>query len=217
MKRQSKESISLPTIASLLVSVKNSVIDCQAKLYPFAKAFLGICLSGNSGPLLLIAAACLVIEGCSTALITAGVLDRPAQERMFSAVDRVELEAFARKPIVSRTSADGKVVDLHSYVDGEAGVVGKSGRRPMSGERTARAIVTLMSASVFEIALVPAALFERSEATRQFYVVYTPDNRIRAICYTQYPVNLPDHEESLCDSEPPPEVTKRTIKSEVAE
>lgn len=217
MKRQSKESISLPTITSLLVSVKNSVIDYQAKLFPFAKAFLGICLSGNSGRLLLIATSCLVIEGCSTALITAGVLDRPAQERMFSAVDRVELEALAKKPIASRTSADGKVVDLYSYVDGEAGVVGKSGRRPMSGERTARAIVTLVSAGVFEIALVPAALFERSEATRQFYVVYTPNNRILAICYPGYAVNVPDREQSLCDSEPAPVVTKRTIKSEVAE
>jgi hypothetical protein len=217
MKRQSKESISLPTIASLLVSVKNSVIDYQAKLFPFAKAFLGICLSGNSGRLLLIATACLVIEGCSTALITAGVLDKPAQERMFSAVDRVELEALAKKPIASRMSADGKVVDLYSYVDGEAGVVGKSGRRPMSGERVGRAIGTLVSAGLFEVALVPAALFERSEATRQFYVVYAPDNRILAICYPKYPVNLPDREESLCDSEPATEVTKRTIKNKVAE
>jgi hypothetical protein len=217
MKRQSKEPISLPTIASLLVSVKNSVIDYQAKLFPFAKAFFGIYLSGNSRRLLLIATACLVIEGCSTALITAGVLDKPAQERMFSAVDRVELEALAKKPIASQMSADGKIVDLYSYVDGEAGVVGKSGRRPMSGERVGRAIGTLVSAGLFEVALVPAALFERSEATRQFYVVYAPDNRILAICYPGYAGNVLDREESLCDSEPAPEVTKRTIKNKVAE
>jgi len=158
--------------------------------------------------LLLIAAAYLAIGGCSTAIMTVGVLDRPEQEGMFSAVDRVGLEAFAGKPIASRTNTDGKVVDLYSYVDGEAGVVGKSGRRPMSGERTARAILTLVSAGVFEIALVPAALHERSEATREFYVVYTPDNSILAICYPRYVINVPNREESLCDSEPATVVIK---------
>ena len=158
--------------------------------------------------LLLIATACLAIGGCSTALITAGVLDRPAQEGMFSAVDRVGLEALAGKPIASRTNTDGKVVDLYSYVDGEAGVVGKSGRRPMSGERTTRAILTLVSAGVFEIALVPAALYERSEATREFYVVYTHDNRILAICPPGDAVNVAGREQSLCDSESAPVVLK---------
>jgi hypothetical protein len=46
MNKQAKESIILPTIASLLLSVKNTVIEYQAKLFPFVKAFLGICLSG---------------------------------------------------------------------------------------------------------------------------------------------------------------------------
>jgi hypothetical protein len=234
MNRQMMEpmKIMFPTVASLLRSVKNMVIKYQTKLFPFAKAFFGLrlsdlplvsCVSGgsgqkragniwdatiNSGRLLLIATACLAIGGCSTALITAGVLDRPAQERMFSAMDRAGLEVLAGKPIVSRTNADSKVVDLYSYVDGEAGVVGKSGRRPMSGERTARAIGTLVSAGVFEVALVPAALHERSKATRKFYVVYTPDNHILAICYPKYPVNVADLEESLRDSEPTPVVTK---------
>ena len=73
--------------------------------------------------LLLIAAAYLTIGGCSTAIMTVGVLDRPEQEGMFSAVDRVGLEAFAGKPIASRTNTDGKVVDLYSFVDGEAKVI----------------------------------------------------------------------------------------------
>jgi hypothetical protein len=221
-----------PTVASLLRSVKNMVIKYQAKLFPFVKAFFGLrlsglplvsCVSGGSGQkragniwdaiiysggLLLIVTASLATGGCSTALITAGVLDGPAQERMFSAMDRAELEVLSGKPIVSRTNADGKVVDLYSYIDGEAGVVGKSGRRPMGGERTARAIVTLLSAGMFEVALVPAALHERSEATREFYVVYTPDNSILTICYPRYVINVPNREESLCDSEPATVVIK---------
>ena len=48
MNRQAKEltKAMLSTIASLLLSVKNTVIEYQAKLFPFAKAFLGLCLSG---------------------------------------------------------------------------------------------------------------------------------------------------------------------------
>jgi hypothetical protein len=48
MNRQAKEltKAMLSTIASLLLSVKNAAIDYQAKLFPFAKAFLGLCLSG---------------------------------------------------------------------------------------------------------------------------------------------------------------------------
>ena len=48
MNRQAKEltKAMLSTIASLLLSVKNAVIEYQAKLFPFAKAFLGLCLSG---------------------------------------------------------------------------------------------------------------------------------------------------------------------------
>ena len=78
----------------------------------------------------------------------------------------------------------------------------------MSGERTARAILTLVSAGVFEIALVPAALYERSEATREFYVVYTPDNHILAICPLGDAVNVEGREQSLCDSESAPVVLK---------
>lgn len=200
----------LSTIASLLLSVKNTVIEYQTKLFPFARVFLGFCLSGSSGRLLLIATACLATEGCSTALITTGVLDRPAQERMFSAVDRSGLEALAKKPIASRTTVDGKIVDLYSYVDGEAGVIG-SKHRTMSGERIGRAIGTLVSGGIFEIPMVPTALLERSNATRKFYVVYAPDNCILAICYFRgYPVNrkytvnpdsdiIPGREDSLCD------------------
>jgi hypothetical protein len=201
----------LSTIASLLLSVKNTVIEYQTKLFPFARAFFGFCLSGNSGRLLLIAAACLAIGGCSTALITVGVLDRPEQEGMFSAVNRHGLEALAGKPIASRTNVDGKVVDLYSFVDGEAG------RRPMRGNRAGFAFATLMTAGFFEPLMVPSALYERSLRTRTFYVVYAPDNRILAICYPGYLVILPDREESLCDSEPAPEVTKTTIKNKVAE
>jgi hypothetical protein len=48
MNTQAKESkkIVIPAIAVLLLSVKNTVIHYQAKLFPFAKAFLGLCLSG---------------------------------------------------------------------------------------------------------------------------------------------------------------------------
>jgi hypothetical protein len=217
MNRQAKEltKAMLSTIASLLLSVKNTVIEYQTKLFPLAKAFLGLCLSGNSGRLLLIATACLATGGCSTALITTGVLDRPAQERMFSAVDRAGLEALAKKPIASKTTADGKNVDLYSYVDGEAGVIGRRGR-PMHGERVGRAVMTVLTSGYFEVLMVPVALLERSEATRKFYVVYAPDNRILAVCYPNYPVDVPGREDSLCNSEPAPEATKRTITSEVA-
>lgn len=193
----------LSTIASLLLSEKNTVIDYQAKLFPSARAFLGICLSRNSGRLLLIVTACLAIEGCSTALITTGVLDRSAQERMFSAVDRAGLEALAKKPIASSTNADGNIVDVYSYVDGEAGVIGRRGR-PMSGERVGRAFMTVMTSGFFEVLMVPVALHERSEATRQFYVVYAPNNLILAICWPSYPVDVPGRELSLCNSEPKP-------------
>ena len=213
MNRQAKGSRKtiIPAIAALLLSVKNTVIEYQTKLFPFARVFLGFCLSGNSGRLLLIAAACLAIGGCSTALITVGVLDKPEQEQMFSAMDRAGLEALAKKPIASRTSVDGKTVDLYSYLDGEAG------RRPMHGERAGLAFATLMTAGFFEPLMVPLALHQRSLRTRTFYVVYAPDNRILAICYPGYAGNLLDREESLCDSEPAPEVTKRTIKNKVAE
>jgi hypothetical protein len=48
MNRQAKEltKAMLSTIASLVLSVKNIVIEYQTKLFPFAKAFLGLCLSG---------------------------------------------------------------------------------------------------------------------------------------------------------------------------
>jgi hypothetical protein len=195
--------ITIPAVATPLLLMKNTVIDYQAKLIPFAKAFLRLCLSGNTGRLLLIVTACLAIEGCSTALITTGVLDRPAQERMFSAVDRAGLEALAKKPIASRTNADGNIVDVYSYVDGEAGVIGRRGR-PMSGERVGRAFATALTVGYFEVLMVPVALHERSEATRQFYVVYAPDNLILAICWPSYPVDVPGRELSLCNSEPKP-------------
>jgi len=197
----------LSTIASLLLSVKNTVIEYQTKLFPFARVFLGFCLSGNSGRLLLIAAACLAIGGCSTALITVGVLDKPEQEQMFSAMDRAGLEALAKKPIASRTSVDGKTVDLYSYLDGEAGVIGKR-RAPMHGARLGMAFSTLMLAGYGEVIAVPAALIARSRATREFYVVYAHDNRILAICYPQFAVNISDREQSLCDSEPTPVISK---------
>jgi len=61
MNRQAKEltKTMLSAVASLLLSVKNSAIDYQVKLFPFARAFLGLCLtglllvscaSGGSGP-----------------------------------------------------------------------------------------------------------------------------------------------------------------------
>jgi hypothetical protein len=48
MNRQTKESrkFMISAVAALLLSVKNTVIDYQAKLFPFAKGFLGLCLSG---------------------------------------------------------------------------------------------------------------------------------------------------------------------------
>ena len=47
MNRQAKESkkIMIAAVAALVLSVKNTVIDYQAKLFPFAKAFLGLCLT----------------------------------------------------------------------------------------------------------------------------------------------------------------------------
>ena len=82
MNEQAKESITLPTIISFLVSVKNTVIGHQVKLLPFGKAFLGLHPPGNLGLLLLVATVCLTTGGCSTALITVGVLDKPEQEQM---------------------------------------------------------------------------------------------------------------------------------------
>lgn len=207
MNEQAKESITLPTIISFLVSVKNTVIGHQVKLLPFGKAFLGLHPPGNLGLLLLVATVCLTTGGCSTALITVGVLDKPEQEQMFSAMDRAGLEALAKKPIASRTSVDGKTVDLYSYLDGEAGVIGKR-RAPMHGARLGMAFSTLMLAGYGEVIAVPAALIARSRATREFYVVYAPDNRILAICYPQFAVNISDREQSLCDNEPAPLISK---------
>lgn len=158
--------------------------------------------------LILIAVACIVMGGCSTALITFGVLDRTEQDQMFSATDRTGLETFAGTPVASRINPDGTVVDLYNYIDGEAGVVGKSGRRPMHGERAYRTIATLMTAGFFEPFLILAALSERSEATRTFYVVYAPDNSILAICHPAHTVNVSDREKSLCDRESAPVVEK---------
>jgi len=158
--------------------------------------------------LIVIAAVCIVMEGCSTALITFGVLDRTEQDQMFSATDRTGLETFAGTPVASRTNPDGTVVNLYRYIDGEAGVVGRKGRRPMHGERGYRAIATVASAGFFEPFLLLAALTERSEATRTFYVVYAPDNRILAICHPADTVNVPECEPSLCDCESAPEAEK---------
>jgi len=140
-----------------------------------------------------------ILSGCSTILITSGVLDYPDQKRMFMANTRTELEAVAGSPIASRITPDGNNVDLYEYVDGEAGVIGSEGR-PMSGERWGRAGVTVLTVGLFEIIMVPVAIFERSEATREIYVIYSPDDNILAICPKKY-----THEQdTLCDSEYPP-------------
>jgi hypothetical protein len=48
MNKQAKESkkITIPAVAALLLSVKNTFIEHQARLFPFARAFFGFCLAG---------------------------------------------------------------------------------------------------------------------------------------------------------------------------
>ena len=48
MEAQTRESkkITIPAVAALLLSVENTFIEHQARLFPFARAFLGLCLSG---------------------------------------------------------------------------------------------------------------------------------------------------------------------------
>ncbi|MDD1776381.1 MAG: hypothetical protein LUP94_03400, partial [Candidatus Methanomethylicus sp.] len=48
MKGRSKDpnTIMIPTKVSLLILVKNIIANYQSKLFPFARAFLGLCLSG---------------------------------------------------------------------------------------------------------------------------------------------------------------------------
>jgi len=48
MNRQAKELTKdmVSIIALLVLSVKNTVINYQAKLFPFARVFFGFCLSG---------------------------------------------------------------------------------------------------------------------------------------------------------------------------
>lgn len=198
------EGISISAAATPLLFKRNRFVAYQAKPFPIATAFRRLCLSGNTGRLLLIFNACLAIQGCSTALITAGVLDRPAQERMFSAVDRAGLEVLAKKPIPSMKDADGRIVDVYSYIDGEAKVFGKSHPNSMRRERLFKALATALTGGYLEVFMVPTALYERSRATRQFYVVYTPDNLILAICWPNCLVDVPGHDPSLCYGEPKP-------------
>ena len=144
----------------------------------------------------------LSITGCSTYLITHGVLDSAEQRAMRLAETRSEFETIVGEPIGTRKTAEGCQVNLYRYVDGEANVIGQSGR-PMSGERTGRAGVTALTVGVFEPLMVPVALHERAEATREIYVLYSRDGRILAICPPSRA--HPHQSDDRCNSVPRPE------------
>lgn len=148
----------------------------------------------------------LALSGCSTFLISHGVLDAPEKKAMRVAKTRAEFEAIVGKPIGSRETAAGLRVELYRYVDGEAAVVGLGGR-PMSGERTGRAFVTGLTMGIFEPLMVPTAMNERRKATREIYVIYARDDRILAICSLTMP-NSGD-QGHLCAAEPPPEADSK--------
>jgi len=152
--------------------------------------------SGDWTKLILVLFFLSSLLGCSTYLITSGVLDAPDQEKMFKAKTRDELEAYVGEPVKSRMSQKGNLVDLYEYVDGAAGVIGQSGR-PMSGERTGRAGMTALFAGITEIFMVPVAVSERADATRKIHVIYSPDDNILAICPNKYT----DEQDDLCQSE----------------
>jgi len=128
-----------------------------------------------------------VLSGCSTYLITSGVLDEPEQEKMFNATSREEIERYLGPCLESRKQHNGKTIDLYEYVDGQAGVIGHAGR-PMSGqsERGARAAGTVFTLGLLEIFMIPTAMSERSEATRYLYVIYGQNDQILAICPNEY-------------------------------
>jgi len=133
-------------------------------------------------PLLgLIVLTCFGVFGCSAALMTVGVLDAPEQTRMFQSVSRTEFEEIAGKPISSRITPTGRVVCLYQYVDGEAGVVG-SRNDSFSESRKFDLFASLFFMGVFEPIVTPVTMWERSEATRQIYVIYDSSETIQAVC-----------------------------------
>jgi len=146
-------------------------------------------------PLLgLIVVTCLGAIGCSAALMTVGVLDEPEQNRMFQSLTRIEFEEIAGKPISSRNTPTGRVVCHYQYVDGEAGVIG-SQDESFSESRKFSLFSSLIFAGVFEPILTPVIMCERSEATRQIYVIYDSSENIQAMCRVSKQAN------PLCASE----------------
>jgi hypothetical protein len=133
-------------------------------------------------PLLgLMLVTCLGAFGCSAALMTVGVLDEPEQNRMFQSQTRIEFEQIAGKAISSRITPTGRVVCHYKYVDGEAGVVG-SRDDSFSESRKFDLFASLLFMGVFEPVVTPVTMWERSEATRQIYVIYDSSENIQAIC-----------------------------------
>ena len=86
MNRQAKEltKAMLSTIASLLLSVKNTVIEYQAKLFPFAKAFLGLCLSG-----LLLVSCASGLQGRKGLAMYGGEIIHKFQERIAQSMVKI--------------------------------------------------------------------------------------------------------------------------------
>jgi hypothetical protein len=146
----------------------------------------------------LILAACLGSFGCSAALMTYGVLDAPEQKKMFESVTRAEFEEIAGKPVSSRTTPSGRKVCLYKYVDGEVGAIG-SRNGTFSEERKGHLFYTLCTGGLFEPIMVPVTMWERSESTRQIYVIYDSSEHIQAIC------RVSKQADPLCASELTPE------------
>lgn len=130
--------------------------------------------------------------------MTYGVLDAPEKDKMWNSVTRNEFEETAGKPASSRTTSAGQKVCLYKYVDGDARVVG-SYHGSFSEMRKVDLSVSVFYLGIFEPLAVPAVMLQRSEATRQIYVIYDSSDHIQAICRYSMQMN------ALCLSELSPE------------
>jgi hypothetical protein len=148
--------------------------------------------------LVIILAACLGAFGCTPALMTFGVLDAPEQKKMFESFTRAEFEEIAGKPVSSRTTPSGRKVCLYKYVDGEVGVIGRR-NGTFSEERELYLFSTIAFCGLFEPIMVPVTMWERSESTRQIYVIYDSSEHIQAVC------RVSKQADPLCASELTPE------------
>ena len=147
-----------------------------------------------------------ILPGCSSAIMTIGVLDAAEQRALRASETRSEFEAVVGGPDASRTTSDGGAVVLYSYVDGEAPVWGRRGGSFSDG-RGLHTALTALSLGMLEPAMVPTAMAARSQATREIYVIYDADGRILAICPPKVTSAAP-----LCDAEAAPKTNSRLDK-----